>query len=108
MADICPFCLSPNSENLDRLVVQASAGFPSALIPLVQAAVIPMQQSHQEAVERGAREKDAPLPQILATRLTLYGCMQCSLRYRIAHVPIDVLYRNMWLRTRNDLRGGQR
>lgn len=102
MADICPFCLSPNAENLDSMVVHASAGFPSALVPLIQAAVIPLQQSHQEAVDRGARLTEAVLPPILAARLKLFACPQCRLRYRIAHVPIDVLYKNAYLRS-----GGQ-
>lgn len=98
MADFCPFCLSPNAENLDTLVAYAANGFPSAVVPLVQAAVIPLQQSHEAAVERGARLASLALPPILSVRLRLYGCPGCELRYRIAQIPIDVLYRHSTLR----------
>lgn len=106
MADICPFCLSPNAENLDTLVVYAdrAPNFPSALVPLVQAAILPLQQSHQDAVERGVRLAEAALPPIVAARLKLYACPRCETRFRIAHIPIDVAYRAKWLRTRSGLR----
>ncbi len=106
MADTCPFCLSPNAENLDTLVAYADRApfFPSAIVTLAQAAIVPLQQSHQAAVERGVREPDAVLPPILAARLKLYACPQCNLRYRIAHLPIDVLYKAAYLRIGGQLR----
>lgn len=106
MADICPFCLSPNAENLDTLVVYAdrAPNFPSALVPLVQATVLPLQQSHQDAVERGVRASDVALPPVLGSRLKLYRCPSCRLRYRTAQLPIDVLYRAEFLRVNSLLR----
>lgn len=105
MADICPFCLSPNAENLDTLVVYAdrAPNFPSALVPLVQAAILPLQQSHQDAVERGVRDASLALPPVLGSRLKLYRCPSCRLRFRTAQLPLDVLYRTEFLRV-NSLR----
>ena len=104
MADICPFCLSPNAENMDSLVVyEAGAfpnagGFPAAMLPLLQAAIVPLQHSLQDAVSRGLWRPDDPLPKILAARMKLYECPACSLRYRLPAIPIDVKYRSAYLR----------
>lgn len=105
MSESCPFCLNPAAQHLDGTLEQLSRGWPSALVPIIQAAVIPMQQSMVDAIERGALAQGTPLPEILAARVRLYECHQCHFRMRMAQVPVDVKYPRPYLRADGRTRG---